>query len=430
MSSSEVTITLTAVDDASEVVYSAASNIDEADTQISESTQEVSAATQQTSISTQQTAMGFNNLALSGMSLWMAVNNVENAQVALDRAHLQVEKATNAVTAAQLAYNTACEKYGPNSKEAQDALAKLQTAQDALTVAQERAGEAQRNYDNTIMFSAMTIIPSLITAFTSITKIGPAVDTAIGGMSDAMDFLAANPIVLVIAGIAALVAGLIFAYENCKPFRDAVNDIGAALGGTILTAANDLRDALNFLWNNVLVPIADFLEKVFLKAIDDVVGAIKPFQTAVSDVSGVAGDLSKGVSDLGGALSHLCFVHAAPAAEIFNKTLKESIDLTDALTGKTNSLASSLFSVSGSVGGPGGVGGGGGIGAAAALAAGGRGPMINITAPLVQIQGSADKATAQMAAHLVQQSLKNVTVEPTSHGTWAEHKRILLGYNK
>jgi hypothetical protein len=34
-----------------------------------------------------------------------------------------------------------------------------------------------------------------------------------------MSFLAANPIILAIAGIGALIAILVVAYEKCEPFR-------------------------------------------------------------------------------------------------------------------------------------------------------------------------------------------------------------------
>jgi hypothetical protein len=239
-----------------------------------------------------------------------------------------------------------------------------------------------------------------------------------------MDFLAANPIVLVIAAVAALVMGLIYAYQNCAPFRNAINEIGAALGGAILTAARDISGALNFLWNNVLVPIANFLEKVFVAAINDATGAIKPFETAIKDVTSIGSDLEKGIGAISGALSHLCFVHATPAAEEFNKTLKDSIGLTDTLTGKVGGLSTGLTGVSGAVG----VGGAGGISSGIAAAASKpTAPVINITAPLVQIQGSADKKTAELAAQLVQNNLKSVLIEPTSPSS-GSHRRIRTGW--
>ena len=59
--------------------------------------------------------------------------------------------------------------------------------------------------------------------------------------------LAANPIVLVIAGIAALAIGLYEAYEHCKPFRDAINEVGAVLGGAVKAAFNAVSEVANFL---------------------------------------------------------------------------------------------------------------------------------------------------------------------------------------
>ena len=421
--SSEVQITITAVDQATAIFREVSSNLQTATSQIASSTTTMSATAEQANTSVKNNALAFNNLATSGMSLYMAIDRVENSQVALDRAHLIVEKSTNSVTSAQNHYNEAVAKYGPNSKEAQDALARLQTAQEGLQVAQERADMAQRNYNNTIAFSVMTVIPSLITAFTSITTIGPAVTVAIDAISGAMDFLATNPIILIIAGIAALVAGLIWAYNNCTPFRDAINEIGSILSGAFSAAVNavgivvtwlwnncfkPLADGLTWLWNNILKPIADFLEHTFLAAF-----------TAVRDVvNAVSGALGW----LGGALGKLCFVHATPQAQEFNKTLSDSITLTDRLGGKLGDLRGGLTSVA-EVGGPSPVGG-----IAVAAAAGAKPSVtIHVMAPLVNIEGSADKATADLAAEQVMKTLQSIIVEPTSTGAAATQKRIRKG---
>jgi hypothetical protein len=59
--------------------------------------------------------------------------------------------------------------------------------------------------------------------------------------------------------------------------------------------------------------------------------------------------LSDLIGGLGSALSHLCFAHAAPAAEEFNKQVTQSISLSDQLAHKTNTLGSSLQSLAGNV---------------------------------------------------------------------------------
>lgn len=50
-----------------------------------------------------------------------------------------------------------------------------------------------------------------------------------GLLSGAFSFLAANPIVMVIAGVVALAAGLVVLYNKCEWFRNAVNAVGSAI---------------------------------------------------------------------------------------------------------------------------------------------------------------------------------------------------------
>jgi VIT1/CCC1 family predicted Fe2+/Mn2+ transporter len=50
-----------------------------------------------------------------------------------------------------------------------------------------------------------------------------------------------------------------------------------------------------------------------------------------------------------------------------------------------------------------------------------------IQGPVVQVQGSLDRATAEYAAKLVQEKLKNVIVEPTTTLAASTHKRIRNG---
>ena len=293
-----------------------------------------------------------NNLALSGAGLVTSISSIENAETSLDRANVTVEKGTNAVQAAQEKYNEAVAKYGPNSQQATDAADKLKAAQDSLTVAQERVDEAQRRVNDTIMMSSLTIIPSIITGFTSLNTLltaTPAIETAVatatGAVSTAMDFLAANPIVLVIAGIAALAIGLYYAFEHCKPFHDAVMAVANVLGGALSAAATAVSNAIGWLWNNVLKPfgeflwnvfvnaylkpleaawdalssgvmwlwhnvlepVANFFKGVFTEAINIAMAPIRLFQSAISAVSNAVKPLTDIIGGLGNALSHLVF---------------------------------------------------------------------------------------------------------------------------
>ena len=56
------------------------------------------------------------------------------------------------------------------------------------------------------------------------------------------------------------------------------------------------------------------------------------------------------IGGLTGALKNMCFAHAAPAAEEFNKQLTSGIELSNNLTQKLDPLKQGLMGVSGSTG--------------------------------------------------------------------------------
>ena len=300
--SENINITLQAQDDASSVLADASDEIDSSLNQIGETAEETGdqvqtaqsslvTSTDETSSSLKSNALAANNLGTASMSLAMSFENVENAEVSLDRAHVLVEKDTNAVQAAQEKYNEAVAKYGPTSQQAIDAANKLSAAQDALTVAHEREDEAQRNVNNSMLMAGLTVIPSVITAVTSLSAIMPiwsaltdASTVAQWALGSALTFLAANPVVLVIAGIAGLAIGLYEAYEHCAPFRDAINEIGSVLAGFFSTALTDIKNALMWLWQNVLVPIGQFLIADFQMQWQVAVDIFNVFRAAVDDV--------------------------------------------------------------------------------------------------------------------------------------------------
>jgi hypothetical protein len=328
-----------------------------------------------------KSAMQMNTMAMSGTMLYMSVSNVENAETSLSRAHLTAEKAANSVTLAQQAYNLAVAKYGENSLQAHDAANKLSLAQQTSQVDAQRLDEAQRNYNNSLMMSALTVIPSVIGVITTLNSLreagtlaeiaGTAASTAhtiatgaetaattlaTGAMAALDVVMDANPIILVALAIAGLTAGIVWAYENFKPFRDVVNDIGHVIGGTVLSAFNGLKAAGDDLWNglkwaydNILAPVANFFKEVFVADLNIALVPVKAFETAINAVANAVKPLSSFIDGLGSALSHLCFAHAAPAAEEFNKQVTQSISLSDQLAHKTNTLGSSLQSFAGNV---------------------------------------------------------------------------------
>ena len=175
--------------------------------QITTSTGEASDATDASSQSFSQNAMQMNSAAMSGAMLYMAVNNIENAQTSLARANLTEEKAANSVTLAQQAYNVAVAKYGETSIQAQDAANKLNLAIETQQVDQERVTEASRNYNSTLMMSALTVIPAVINVMTLASHATQMWEGAQAALDVVMD---ANPIGLVVHRYSCLGGG-----RNC-----------------------------------------------------------------------------------------------------------------------------------------------------------------------------------------------------------------------
>jgi hypothetical protein len=232
--------------------------------------------------------MTMNSMAQTGANLYLITDRIEKSETSLDAANLKVQKSAQAVTTAQENSKKAGEEldkatddlaaavdeYGAGSNEATDAqkklddatvkyndsLNKLQIAQDGSTLAQQRQKQAQDDVNKTMLMSALTVIPSVISIVemaSNATKIWSGIQAAFNIIMDA------NPIILVGLAIAGLVALIIYAYNACPPFRDAINAIGQALGAVLGPAIDAIKSGLEWLWNNVFVPLGAFLGDVF-----------------------------------------------------------------------------------------------------------------------------------------------------------------------
>jgi hypothetical protein len=126
---------------------------------------------------------------------------------------------------------------------------------------------------------------------------------ATGVLSGAMAFLAANPIILVIAAIAALILGLIWLWNNCPPFRDAViavfSAIGAAIGGivdAIVAVFKFLVDRASELlapWLALLKFQIDTAVAIF----NALIGPVQTVAKTIGDAFGAAASILKSVWD-------------------------------------------------------------------------------------------------------------------------------------
>lgn len=152
----------------------------------------------------------------------------------------------------------------------------------------------------------------------AVAAIGPLI-TVIGALSTAFTFLAANPIVLVIAALVALGVGLVIAYQKSETFRDIVNAAVQAVANAFLDMGGWVLDVIDKMLGGfaTMVEAASHLPVVgskFAGMADDIRGA----QHAVQDMADsmhtginiVSTDLDKarqGFRDLGLAATNIGF---------------------------------------------------------------------------------------------------------------------------
>lgn len=139
-----------------------------------------------------------------------------------------------------------------------------------------------------VMTAVALLSPALVLLGKVISGVGMAIQTVtkiVGGLSKAFAFMAANPIVLVIAGIAALVAAFVLLWNKSEKFRTfflnmwdnikkKVATVVAAFKtakDTIVKAWQNLPDTFRSIWNS----IGTGLKNIGTKIGNAVTGAIK-----------------------------------------------------------------------------------------------------------------------------------------------------------
>jgi len=279
------------------------------------------------------------------------------------------------------------------------------------------------------MFSTMAgmLIPQLITQMGGLSGVIASVKGAFAGLNAV---LMANPIMLVVAAIGLLITTLILAYKHCKPFRDAVNAIGKAIADFLKPAVEALTNALKWLWNNILAPLGKFVKRFLvayfkawyltLKAIYDY--GVKPLADALmwlwhhvleplanflkstfKPILDTIGGALKGVADFIGGIGKALFGSPKTIFEDAAVGLKK-------MRRELNRLSQPEWMIAPMTVKP---------------LAGGRGlTSVSVSGPLVYIAGSADRETAELAARLIQEKLRNVIIENTSSA--AVTKRIMF----
>lgn len=193
----------------------------------------------------------------------------------------------------------------------------------------------------------------------------------IGVFKTLWDIITNNPILMALSGP---IGWIIYAIQNWDSvtkglsdgltgiFNNVLKPIGDFLQAVLAFAIqyvcdrigdlqkiwNALSGVLTSVWNNVLKPIADFLNGALTSAFDTVKKAADWFKGVLDSISSIGKGITDTLGNLTKGLLGLCFAHAAPAAELFNKTIEDSIALTKSLSGNLGDLGGDLRGVTSS----------------------------------------------------------------------------------
>ena len=126
------------------------------------------------------------------------------------------------------------------------------------------------------VLTGVAVALGIVAAALAISSIIQGVTAAFGMLNTV---LLANPIFLVVTAIAALVAGLVYAYNNCETFRNIVNNAFSSLRNFVTNTLNALRNTVTTVWNAIKINI------------------VTPVQNAYSSVTSKISDLHSKVSE-------------------------------------------------------------------------------------------------------------------------------------
>lgn len=129
---------------------------------------------------------------------------------------------------------------------------------------------------------ALAIGGKLISGIGSVIKI-------VGSLGSVLSFLAANPVVLIVAAIAGLVAAFVVAYNKCEWFRDFVNSAIEKVKETwdaCVSGVMGIMDSLGQTWDKVTAGIKDAASTAMTAARDTVKEKLSNIKSAYEENGG------------------------------------------------------------------------------------------------------------------------------------------------
>lgn len=210
-----------------------------------------------------------------------------------------IDKSNQAMNNAKLAMASVGESIQvallPVFETAIDALTRFKTWFDSLD-------ESQKQTILTVAAVVAAIGPFLVilgTLLSSVTKVATGIRTLQSVFSAMKLAFAANPFVLVIAGIALLIAGFVLAYNKCEWFRDGVNAFFQGIKDVGKSVFDFLKNHIGGVFDGIMANFNNFAsagKKIFNGFIDFITGVFSgDWKKAWQGITDIFGGIFDGI---------------------------------------------------------------------------------------------------------------------------------------
>ena len=233
------------------------------------------------------TVAGESNGAV-GTTFEATLDPIDKANQAMNNAKLALASVGESVQVALL----------PVFEQAIGALQRLKAWFDSLD-------QGQKQTILTIALVIAAIGPFLVilgTLMGSVTKIVTGVKSFIAIFKTMSALMAANPFVLVIAGIALLIAGFVLAYNKCKWFRDGVNKFFQGIKDVGVSVFNFLKSHVGGVFDGIMANFNNFAsagKRIFNGFLDFITGVFTGnWKKAWNGVVDIFGGIFDGIAAL------------------------------------------------------------------------------------------------------------------------------------
>ena len=268
MSSPNITLLINAEDRASQVLSKVQKDINKAQDSIVKGNQKIIESTKKLNTNILGAASSFAAFGAGATALYTSLSNLDKAQLRVASAQKEVTSAQATALQAQLSYQRAVEKFGATSEQAEQALLRLQAAEEQLKIAHERVALAQNDLSDTYANFAANLAPQIISltigmqgafralGITSVAQLAPSIRAV--GIALKGAFIT-NPVGLAVIGIGTAVALLA---TNTLGLRDRIVELGNTIIEFIDKHLKPLGDAIRFVID-AMKPVSDFFATAF-----------------------------------------------------------------------------------------------------------------------------------------------------------------------